>query len=90
VVAERLRKQLQQIEVPGYGKVTGSFGVATFPTHASSRDTLVVAADRALYHSKNSGRNSVSLPMAEGGEIDYRTAAGPDQSPDLIDALQRL
>ncbi len=62
LVAERLRKRIEQMDVPGFGKVTSSFGVATFPDHASSRDTLIVAADRALYASKNAGRNRVSIP----------------------------
>jgi diguanylate cyclase (GGDEF)-like protein len=61
LVAERLRKRIEEMEVPGYGHVTSSFGVATFPYHASSRDSLVVAADRALYESKDAGRNRVSF-----------------------------
>ena len=64
IVAERLRTRIEQMEVPGFGKVTSSFGVATFPDHASSRDTLVVAADRALYNSKDAGRNRVSVAEA--------------------------
>ncbi|HUE81031.1 MAG TPA: sensor domain-containing diguanylate cyclase [Pyrinomonadaceae bacterium] len=62
VVAERLRRSIGQTEVPGYGFMSASFGLATFPIHASSRDTLVVAADQALYISKRSGRNQVSTP----------------------------
>jgi len=62
LVAERLRKRIEQTVVPGFGQVTASFGIASFPAHASSRDTLVVAADRALYNSKDSGRNRVSFP----------------------------
>ncbi|MGI8732280.1 MAG: sensor domain-containing diguanylate cyclase [Pyrinomonadaceae bacterium] len=65
IVAERLRARIEQTEVPGYGGITASFGLATFPLHASSRDTLVVAADRALYNSKNFGRNRVSTPPEE-------------------------
>jgi diguanylate cyclase (GGDEF)-like protein len=61
IVAERLRSRVEQMVVPGFGHVTSSLGVATFPNHASSRDTLVVAADRALYSSKNAGRNRVSV-----------------------------
>jgi diguanylate cyclase (GGDEF)-like protein len=62
LVAERLRKRMSETEIPGYGFMSASFGLATFPTHASSRDTLVVAADRALYNSKTRGRNQVSIP----------------------------
>ena len=47
-VAERLRKLIEQMEVPDFGQVTASFGIATFPNHASSRDALLAAADRAL------------------------------------------
>jgi diguanylate cyclase (GGDEF)-like protein len=63
IVAERLRKRIAETQIPGYGKTTASIGLATFPRHASSRDLLVVMADRALYESKNSGRNRVTLPV---------------------------
>src|SRR6266852_3654432 len=72
LVAERLRLRIEQMEVTGFGRATASFGVASFPAHASSRDTLVVAADRALYNSKRGGRNRVSLPDEETPEV------GPD------------
>ena len=62
IVAERLRKKIAETKIPGYGFMTASFGIATFPVHASSRDTLVITADRALYESKAGGRNRVSLP----------------------------
>jgi diguanylate cyclase (GGDEF)-like protein len=65
LVAKRLRNRIEQIEVPGYEGMTASFGVATFPTHAITRDSLITAADRALYNSKNIGRNSVSTPPDE-------------------------
>jgi diguanylate cyclase (GGDEF)-like protein len=87
LVAERLRTRIEQMNVPGFGNVTCSFGVATFPDHASSRDTLVVAADRALYNSKNTGRNRVSVtdigPFA--ASIENR-----EPSVELIDTMQRL
>jgi diguanylate cyclase (GGDEF)-like protein len=62
IVAERLRQRIECMEVPGVGHVTASLGIATFPQHASSRDTLVVAADRALYNAKNAGRNCICVP----------------------------
>jgi diguanylate cyclase (GGDEF)-like protein len=82
LVAERLRNRVEQMEVPGFGKVTSSFGVATFPNHASCRDTLVVAADRALYNSKKAGRNRVTV-------IDPALFEDSEPSPELADALQR-
>jgi diguanylate cyclase (GGDEF)-like protein len=87
IVAERLRRRVEQMEVPGFGHVTSSFGVATFPHHASSRDTLVVAADRALYNSKNAGRNRVSATDSGSFEGSF---AGSVPDVELIDAMQRL
>lgn len=83
LVAERLRKRVEQMEVPGFGQVTSSFGVATFPNHASSRDALVVAADRALYNSKNAGRNRVSV-------VEDAHLEDSEPSAELIDAMRRL
>ncbi len=62
IVAERLRSRIEQIEVPAFGRLSASLGLATFPVHGSSRDTLILAADRALYSSKELGRNRVSTP----------------------------
>jgi len=89
LVAERLRQRIEATIVPGFGRVTASFGVASFPTHASSRDTLVVAADRALYNSKNAGRNRISFPMEEPPLLPNPIEAA-ERSMDLSDALQRL
>ena len=83
LVAERLRQRIEEMEVPGFGRVTCSFGVATFPDHASSRDTLIVAADRALYCSKNAGRNRVSVAEP------FLLADG-EPTIELTDAMQRL
>jgi diguanylate cyclase (GGDEF)-like protein len=90
LVAERLRKRLTEIDVPNFGHITASLGVASFPQHASTRDTLVVAADRALYNSKNCGRNCVSLPPEEIFENAGAVFAQKDPEMDLIDAMQRL
>jgi diguanylate cyclase (GGDEF)-like protein len=62
IAAQRLRAKVEALNIPNVGKITASFGVATFPFNASSRDTLIVTADRALYEAKNSGRNRVCTP----------------------------
>lgn len=62
IAAERLRSQIETMEFPQVGSLTISLGVATFPLQATSRDSLVTAADRALYEAKRSGRNRVCGP----------------------------
>jgi diguanylate cyclase (GGDEF)-like protein len=69
IVAERLRRRIELMEVPGVGHVTASLGIASFPQHASSRDTLLLAADRALYDAKNAGRNCVCIPPEDSPAV---------------------
>ncbi len=40
---------------------TFSAGVATFPQHGTTDESLLQAADRALYQSKNAGKNRVTM-----------------------------
>jgi len=75
LVADRLRKRIEMLAVPGIDSITASFGFACFPVHASSRDTLVMAADRALYRAKHSGRNCVCLPDEDEPESRTETPA---------------
>lgn len=65
--AERLRTVLSARRVDGVGTVTVSVGVASCPESATSERTLYSASDRALYVSKNSGRDRVSVapPLQE-------------------------
>lgn len=70
VVAERLREQFASAPLTvGEFEIaqTASFGVSTYPHHrrgALAAETLLEAADRALYQAKNSGRNQVcALPL---------------------------
>src|SRR5881227_1577414 len=56
-VADRLRRAVEEArtEVP----VTASCGVATYPYDGADVDSLLGAADRALYSAKHGGRNRV-------------------------------
>lgn len=76
IVAERIRRRVEQLRVPLYGAggpapsqhVTVSIGAATAiagPDNDASQ--LVAIADAALYRAKHLGRNRISLPMAEPG-----------------------
>ena len=82
IVAERLRKRIAETHISGYGPTTASIGLATFPVHASSRDLLVVAADRALYQSKHNGRNCVTVAAkADDFERSYPAECEYDREP---------
>jgi len=61
IVAERLRARIAEIRIPGFGNLSASMGIATFPLDGSSRSELVVAADSALYSAKRTGRNRVCV-----------------------------
>lgn len=74
VIAERLRRAVAA--APSIVPITASAGVATFPGHAGDSDTLVRAADDALYESKRAGRD--------------RTTASSGVPPEAqVDALLR-
>lgn len=58
-VGERLRIAINTAEIPGVGRITGSFGVAECPTHGESAREIVAAADSALYAAKRQSRDRV-------------------------------
>ncbi|USR40365.1 diguanylate cyclase [Ectopseudomonas hydrolytica] len=67
---EALRTQLSQVGQPtriGTLPVTLSAGIAIWPAHGQGLDSLLQAADVALYRAKRDGRNrvEVALPPAE-------------------------
>jgi diguanylate cyclase (GGDEF)-like protein len=68
IVAERLRARIAEIEIPGFGCLSASLGIATFPSQGSSRSDLVIAADAALYSAKRGGRNRVCVFEADNGD----------------------
>jgi diguanylate cyclase (GGDEF)-like protein len=61
--AERVRKAVEDLVLRPSGKdvgsITISIGLAQFPKHGTSVEALLLAADKALYEAKNSGRNRV-------------------------------
>ena len=68
VVAERIRQSVASLTFPGRLeelRVTVSLGVASYPAKGvTSVETLIRAADRALYRAKQGGRNRTE---SEGG-----------------------
>lgn len=64
VVAERLRDAIEKHKFPGEsltGKITASFGIASYPEDGRTVQDLIATADKALYRAKNYGRNMVWL-----------------------------
>jgi len=66
LLAEALRRNIEAEKFPHgekqpLGKLTISIGVACYPDHGSTSNEVLRASDQALYHSKERGRNQVSV-----------------------------
>ena len=74
--AEDIRLKLRQLAIlhqgQPLGRITASFGVASFPEHGATRQLLLEAADAALYRAKRGGRDRVAVaaPAALPHETD--------------------
>jgi diguanylate cyclase (GGDEF)-like protein len=70
VAAEKLRAAIATVTVPGVDRnITASIGVAAVPDHAADSETLLRAADRALYAAKANGRNRVERAVPPDGHV---------------------
>ena len=85
IVGERLRSRIAQIEIPGYGNLSASIGIATFPSHGTSRADLTRAADIALYSAKRAGRNRVCVAEHSLGNFDQSSAPIPPARDEVTD-----
>ncbi len=68
VLAERIRRRVEAMRVPYEGQqiaITISGGIASCPVDAMHETGLVQAADRALYRSKDLGRNRTALNSSD-------------------------
>jgi diguanylate cyclase (GGDEF)-like protein len=63
--AEELRAGIQTLAVQHgeqpLAQVTISLGVAVFPAHGTTAESLIRAADQALYQAKRNGRNRIEV-----------------------------
>lgn len=63
IIAERLRKNIEKIEIPIDDKVTlkatVSIGISEYPSSATDSENLIKTADDALYKAKNDGKNCI-------------------------------
>ena len=71
IIADRIRARIAEtVFLETFGlrvSITASFGIASFPEHADSKDSLIQKADQAMYRVKGSGKNGVQL--AEVSEV---------------------
>jgi len=67
-VAARVRKAMNaspfRLEGDVEVLVTGSFGIASFPTHALNKDDLIRQADTAMYQIKSTTKDAVGIAAA--------------------------
>jgi diguanylate cyclase (GGDEF)-like protein len=64
IIAERVRRTVEQRTIVSLDKqlnVTISLGCAVMPIHATAQQPLIDASDKALYFSKEHGRNKATL-----------------------------
>ncbi len=61
-LAEKLRREVEELAVPGVGRLTVSIGVAAIPEDAATGEDLLRRAERALGIAKALGRNRVAGP----------------------------
>ncbi|MCH7518759.1 MAG: diguanylate cyclase [Candidatus Dadabacteria bacterium] len=62
-VAEKIKNNIKNMPFKFKGdelNITLSIGIATYPENAADNETLIEKADRALYESKNQGKNKVN------------------------------
>jgi len=72
-LAERLRRLINEVSIEGHGAISASLGVASFPLHAESSDTLFLKADEALYCAKQGGRNCVRTATTADHRVEHGT-----------------
>ncbi len=106
ILAERLRLWIATDLILNEHKITGSFGVASFPVHGFSAEDIIRVADAGMYVSKHAGGNRVSTADEfEGGEgaamqrhlisgyiegFLQREHTGPEHLEELISTLKKL
>src|SRR5712691_9942800 len=78
VIAERIRQGVANTSYPHgkrqpLGSVTISIGVSTFTKHIDTAESIIAAADRALYIAKRKGKNRIEVyqeDLVNAGEND--------------------
>jgi len=104
VLAERLRLWLATDPMLEEHRITGSFGVASFPVHGFAVEDLIRVADAGMYIAKHAGGNQVSTsePSRHRTEVQrqllasyvegflQREHSGPEHLEELTATLHKL
>jgi diguanylate cyclase (GGDEF)-like protein len=90
LAAERIRAEVQRACADLPGSLTISVGVATFPQHGREGDSLMRAADQAVYMAKQLGRDRTVLfdPETASAITDVVRRRRPDHERQLATALR--
>jgi diguanylate cyclase (GGDEF)-like protein len=87
-VGERIRKNIQSVMDNKGIALTCSIGISSWPTDGIGRESVINAADKALYWSKQKGRNQVSLTSELN--IDSREFIDIDGEHEILSTIQAL
>ncbi|MGE5507979.1 MAG: diguanylate cyclase [Chitinophagales bacterium] len=89
-IAERVRRAVEYCasRVGAPAGITISLGIGVYPDNGESAETLIKAADEALYRVKLSRRNGVQVYSAMMDDL--RVELGGLESPDLLNTLRTL
>jgi two-component system cell cycle response regulator len=80
MLAERLRRAVRDGSAASGGPaLTISFGLAVYPQHGRTPETLFMAADQALYAAKELGRDRTVIHNPEVGDLIGVAAGGRDE-----------
>jgi len=106
ILAERLRLWLSTDPMLQEHRITGSFGVASFPVHGLSAEDIIRVADSGMYISKHAGGDQVSTAdefgVDEHGAVQrqlvsayiegflQREHTGPEHLGELLNTLKKL
>ena len=72
-VANRVKRSLGgkmfELEPGALVPITASFGVASYPTHAQTKEDLIRQADAAMFHVKSTTKNSIALAESDDAPL---------------------
>ncbi len=106
ILSERLRLWIAADPMLSEMKITGSFGVATYPLHGAQVEDVLRVADAGMYLSKKEGGNRVSMAeefvdsehLLEQRELVTayvdgflrKESPGPEAADELVGTLKKL